>query len=78
VSDPRAIAADACALLEPWCAVRSTRERPDEQRRMAAMLAAFCRDALGAAVSDRAMALTPPIVHARIAGAGPRGVRYNM
>jgi acetylornithine deacetylase/succinyl-diaminopimelate desuccinylase-like protein len=78
VSDPHAIAADAQALLAPWCAVRSTRDRPDEQRRMAEMLAAFCRDALGATVSDAAMALSPPIVHARLAGSGPRVVLYNM
>lgn len=78
MSDPRTIAVDAQALLGPWCAVRSTRDQPDEQRRMAAILAAFCRDALGATVSATAMTLSPPIVHARIAGAGPRVVLYNM
>ena len=46
---------------------------------MATRLAAFCREALGASVVDAGMALSPPIVHARLGdGSKPRVVLYNM
>lgn len=75
--DPEAIVGEALRMMQEWCAIRSTADRQDDLRRMASRIAAYCRDC-GADLAPGALALDPPIVHARIGGGGPRVVLYNM
>lgn len=73
-----AVAAEAARLLSGWCPIQSTAANPTGLREMAGRVAAYCR-AMGATVSDAALALDPPLVHARLSG-GPGApiLLYNM
>jgi acetylornithine deacetylase/succinyl-diaminopimelate desuccinylase-like protein len=73
-----AIGAEAGALITEWCAIPSTAANPAALREMAGRVAAYCRG-LGAAVSEPALALDPPLVHARLGeGDGATALLYNM
>lgn len=73
-----AIAAEAGRLIAEWCAIRSTAANPDSLRDMAGRVAAYCRT-LGATINGPALALDPPLVHARLgSGDGAPILLYNM
>jgi cysteinylglycine-S-conjugate dipeptidase len=74
---PGMIVGEALRMMDDWCAIRSTADRPDDLRRMAARVASYSRDC-GAEIVPDALARDPPIIHARLRGRGPRVVLYNM